>query len=83
MSHQVGEAQLQPMPLLLLWSQAVNSKCPNRLHELTRIMTALEQRFMESVPARLRGIEEQMKRIADALEKIAGNSKEPTKEETL
>ncbi len=38
---------------------------------------------MESVPARLRGLEEQMKRIADALEKIAGNSKEPTKEETL
>lgn len=30
-------------------------------------MTVLEQRFMESVPARLRGIEEQMKRIADAL----------------
>ena len=26
---------------------------------------------MESVPARLRGIEEQMKRIADALEKLA------------
>ena len=26
---------------------------------------------MESVPAKLRGIEEQMKRIADALEKLA------------
>jgi hypothetical protein len=34
-------------------------------------MTVSEQRFMESVPARLRGIEEQMKRIADALEKLA------------
>lgn len=31
---------------------------------------------MESVPARLRGIEEQMKRIADALEKLAETKNE-------
>lgn len=46
-------------------------------------MTVLEKRFMESVPARLKGIEEQMTRIADALEKMVGTSNEPTKEETV
>ena len=41
------------------------------IKRIKRIMTVLEQRFMEWVPAKLRGIEEQMKRIADALEKLA------------
>jgi len=49
----------------------INEHELNELNELKGMMTVLEQRFMESVPARLRGIEEQMKRIADALEKLA------------
>lgn len=34
-------------------------------------MTVLEKQFMETVPHRLSGIEKQLTRIADALERIA------------
>lgn len=35
-------------------------------------MTEIELRYMNVVPARLKAIEEQLKRIADVLEKLAG-----------
>lgn len=38
-------------------------------------MTEIELRFMQMVPSRLKGIEEQLKRIADALEKMAGSER--------
>ena len=37
-------------------------------------MTEIELRFMQTVPSRLKGIEEQLTRIADALERIAVGS---------
>ena len=37
-------------------------------------MTVLEKQFMESVPHRLSGIEKQLTRIADALERTAEGS---------
>ena len=37
-------------------------------------MTVLEKQFMETVPHRLSGIEKQLTRIADALERIAEGS---------
>ena len=37
-------------------------------------MTEIELRFMQMVPSRLKGIEEQLTRIANALEKIAEGS---------
>ena len=39
-------------------------------------MTEIELRFMQSVPATLKRIEEQQKRIADALEKLVELAKD-------
>ena len=38
-------------------------------------MTEIELRFMHTVPSSLKGIEEQLTRIADALERLAGSDK--------
>lgn len=42
-------------------------------------MTIAEQEFMAKTTASLRSIDQKLGRIADALEQIAGKSKEPSK----
>lgn len=44
-------------------------------------MIVAEQEFMAKTTASLRSIDKQLGRIADALEKIAGTSNEPSKSE--